>query len=75
MDSRTIKRWQAKKLHLVLQPMVGFLYRLRERMQKVGFLPSDPLFKLVCKAYESLHALFIELHYLSCDGVGKTPRD
>jgi hypothetical protein len=33
---------------------VGFLYRLRERMQQVGFLPSDPLYKRVCTAYESL---------------------
>jgi len=74
MDSRTMTRRQAALLNKALQPAVGYLYRLRERMQKVGFLPSDPLYKLVCKAYDSLHALFVELHYLSCDGAGKNPR-
>jgi hypothetical protein len=74
MDSRTIKRWQAAKLHKTIQPTLGYLYRLRERMQEVGFLPGDPLFERVCQAYDSLHRLFIELHYLSCNGTGRPPR-
>jgi hypothetical protein len=56
MDSGTLQRWQAARLFKTLQPHVGFLYRLRERMQQVGFLPSDPLYKRVCTAYESLQA-------------------
>jgi hypothetical protein len=43
-------------------------------MNKVGFRPSDPLLKRVCQAYDSLHALFIDLHYLSCSGAGNPPR-
>jgi hypothetical protein len=67
MDSGTLQRWQAARLFKTLQPHVGFLYRLRERMQQVSFLPSDPLYKRVCTAYESLQALYMELHYLSCE--------
>ena len=74
MDRQTLKRWQAAKLHRTLQPTLGYLYRLRERMQKVGFLPNDPLFLRVCQAYDAVHRLSIELHYLSCDGTGKPSR-
>jgi len=66
----SIKRWHAEKLNRVLRPCLGYLFRLRERMQKVGFLPSDRLYVLVCRAYDS-HALVVELHCLSCDGVGR----
>jgi hypothetical protein len=74
MDSRTIQRWQAEKLHRTLQPTLGFLHRLRDRMLKAGFLPDDPLFVRVCRAYDALHRLFIDLHYLSCDGTGRPSR-
>jgi hypothetical protein len=67
-----IKRSHAKELHRRLHPTVGYLSRLRERMQKVGFVTSDPLFERVTKAYESMHALSMDLHYLSCDGTGMT---
>src|SRR5438445_4705873 len=38
MDGGTIERWQAAQLFRTLGPMVGYLYRLRERMLQVGFL-------------------------------------
>jgi len=34
-----------ERVESLLQPMVGYLYRLRERMLQVGFVPSDLLFK------------------------------
>jgi hypothetical protein len=71
MARGTIERWQAAQLFRTLQPTVGYFSRLRERMDKVGFVSADPLYQRVCKAYESLHALFIELHYLSCSGAGR----
>jgi hypothetical protein len=70
MDSGTLEQWQAAVLFRTLQPHVGHLCRLRERMQQVGFTPSDPLFKRVSQAYDSVHALFIALHYLSREGGG-----
>jgi hypothetical protein len=71
MDSESIERHQAAQIRDTLRPMVGYLYRLRERMSQVGFLPSDPLFKRVDRAYDAMHALFVELHYLACEGGGK----
>jgi hypothetical protein len=38
-----LQRWQARKINRALQPAVGYLCRLRERMEKVG-LDNDPLF-------------------------------
>jgi hypothetical protein len=67
VDGGKLERWQAAKLFTALQPHVGYLYRLRERMQQVGFVPSDPLFQRVCEAYDALQALYIELHYLCWD--------
>ena len=71
MDSGTIERWQAARLRDAVRPTLGYLYRLRERMTRVGFLPSDPLFQRVDRAYNAMHALFVELHYLSCEGGGR----
>lgn len=71
MDSQSLKAWQTRRIHRSLRPNLRYLYRLRTRMEKIGFHPSDPLFKLVNQAYDSVHALFIQLHYLSCEGVGE----
>jgi hypothetical protein len=72
MKQDDIKRWQARKLAEVLHPQLGYLYRLRSRMEKTGFLPSDPYYRLVEKAYDAVHALWIETHYMSCSGAGKS---
>jgi hypothetical protein len=37
-------------------------------MLRVGFTPNQPLYQLVTRAYDELHALCVRLHYLSCDG-------
>ena len=44
-------------------------------MVKTGFPPGDPLLKLMDQAYDSMHRLFIESHYLSCDEVGRPSVD
>ena len=52
---------------------LGYLFRLRQRMDKRGFSPDDPLYQLVVNAYDALHPLTVELHYLSCkEGVGRS---
>jgi hypothetical protein len=67
-----LQPWQARKVHRALQPSVGYLYRLKARMQKVGFLDNDLLYQLVSQAYDTVHTLYIQLHYLSCEsGVGR----
>jgi hypothetical protein len=71
MDRDSVTKDQAKTINASVQPSLGYLYRLRERMVKTGFPPNDPLLKLVDRAYDSMHRLFVELHYLSCYGVGR----
>jgi hypothetical protein len=75
MDRDSVTKDQAKTINAKVQPSLGYLYRLRDRMVKTGFPPNDPLLKLVENAYDSVHRLFIELHYLSCDGVGRPSGD
>lgn len=54
---------------------MSYLGRLQPRMEKVGFPSDDRLYQLVCKTYEAIHGLCVELHYLSCEsGVGREPR-
>ena len=62
---------QAKTIRDGLFPGFNYLYRLRQRMEKAGFPSGDKLFQLVCAAYDAAHRLNVEVHYLSCDGVGR----
>jgi hypothetical protein len=71
MDRNSLTKDQAKKINASVQANLAYLFRLRERMVKAGFPPADPLFLLVERAYDSMHRLFVELHYLSCDGAGR----
>jgi hypothetical protein len=42
-----------------------------KRMEQLGFTHSDPLYAAVCRAYDAMHELNVEIHYLSCEsGVG-----
>jgi hypothetical protein len=50
---------------------MNYLVRLKTRMEEVGFPPADPLYKLVAGAYDAMHRLSVETHYLSCKGVGR----
>ena len=41
-------------------------------MLKVGFTQDDLLYQLVSQSYDTIQALFMQLHYLSCkSGVGR----
>ena len=52
----------------------GYLVRLRERMQQVGFIHTDRLFRLVVDAEHAMRDLCMALHYVSCEGgVGQRP--
>jgi hypothetical protein len=43
-----------------------YLGRLRTRLKKRGFTPADLLYQRVQGAWSAVHALSVELHYLSC---------
>jgi hypothetical protein len=68
MNSKAIKRWQAKRILDVLRPTRGYLHQLKCRMEKVGFLPGDPLFRCVERADSSMLELCMALHYMTCEG-------
>ena len=70
-----LSREQAEALREKIGPWVNYIVRVRERMTKVGFTLTDPLYQSVMKAEHALREVWIKLHYMSCaSGVGK-PRD
>jgi hypothetical protein len=76
MDSDDLTPEQAGTLYRGLVGGMTYLLRLRTRMEKTGFKPDDPVYRLVCQAYDAMHRLSIDLHYRSCkSGVGRPSKD
>jgi hypothetical protein len=64
---------QAEALVQRIRPMLCFLHACRKRLDTRGFDPKSTFYALVAKAYDAVHALHVELHYMSVErGVGKT---
>jgi len=74
MTSNDITKSQATAIREALFPGINYLYRLKTRMEKTDFPGNDKLYLLVCAAYEAANRLSNEVHYMSCDGVGRPPR-
>jgi hypothetical protein len=65
---------QAEAFRNKIQPMLRFLLFCKRRLDSRNFDPKSRLYGLVDKAYDALHSLHVELHYLSCShGVGRPP--
>jgi hypothetical protein len=63
---------QAEAFKCRVQPMLRFLHRCRRRLDTRGFDPKSSLYAAVAKAYDAVHGLHVELHYLAVKrGVGK----
>ena len=76
MQSDDLTREQARALKNKLQPMLGYLNRLKKRMHNRGFPSDDELLQAVCKAEMAMHELHVATHYLACgDNVGGPRRD
>ena len=72
MDSTKLRPWQIKKIRGSLERALGYLTRLKRRMEVTGFPPDDPLFQATVKTQHALQDLMMGLHYLGCEsGVGK----
>jgi hypothetical protein len=70
MRCEDLTREQAQVLKNKLRPMLSYLGRLKERMCRRGFVADDRLLAAVCRAEDAVHALTVEVHYLSVgDGV------
>ncbi len=65
-----VSKEQAKLLMAGLYPGTNYLARLRERMEKAGFRPSDPLFVLVSDAYDAQSKLYGKVCWLAATGNG-----
>ena len=74
LDSRTLSTGQAERLKEALGPQLRYLGRLLARMEKVGFVPSDPLYQKVKAAHDAVHDLHIHVHYLECDARRRSSR-
>src|SRR5262245_25597563 len=73
MTSDDLTTKQSQALQAKVGTMLAYLNRLRTRTEK-RFPPDDRLRQLVADAYNSVHALNVELHYLTCRNVGRSPR-
>jgi hypothetical protein len=72
MQSDDLTRQQAAALKNKLRTMLDYLSRLKPRMVNRGFLSGDPLLDAVAQAENAVHALHVQVHYLSCgDVVGR----
>lgn len=76
MRSDDLTRDQARAIKNKIQPMLGYLSRLKRRMIFKGFPPDDGLLQAVCRAESAMHELHVAAHYLSCgDTAGGRPVD
>jgi hypothetical protein len=58
-----------------LRSMLNYLGKLKRRMVQRGFLSGDPLLDAVVYAENAVHALHVQVYYLSCgDVVGRQRR-
>jgi hypothetical protein len=53
---------QAAAFGDLVQPMLGFLYRCKRRLEAKAFDHNSKLFRLVDKACDAMHSLHLELH-------------
>src|SRR4051812_3139240 len=72
MQADDLTRQEAAALKNKLRPMLGYLGKLKRRMVQRGFLSGDPLLDAMVQAENAVHALHVQVHYLSCgDVVGR----
>lgn len=76
MNSSNLTHEQLKELCRIIRRKLHFLGRLRQRMERLGFRPDDRLYLATTDAYNAVHALHVECHYLTCrGGVGRPQRE
>ena len=68
MDSKDITTAQAQAISKSLFRLANYLYRLKSRMEQVGFKSNDPLFVKVEAVHDAVFDLSIDLHYHECSG-------
>lgn len=74
MDASRLTPRQGEKLADTVGPMLGYVYRLACRMERMGWKPDDPLYVAAWQSYYALHDLHVHARYASCTpGTGGRP--
>ncbi len=66
VNSSNITREQAAAMGRVIGRHLHYLNKLVKRLDRVGFSPTDPLYLAAHRAFDGVHGLSVNLHYLSC---------
>ena len=74
MNSSQLTKEQTAKLAEEIAKHQAYFYRLRRRLETLGFPQSDITLIMVGKIHELLTELKMHVHYLSCNGVGDSTR-
>src|SRR3954464_6752839 len=69
MRREDLTREQAEAISQKIGPMLGYMNRLKKRMNQI-FARDDTLFAEVIDAADALHKLNVSIHYLSCGKTG-----
>jgi len=80
VDLSSLTPQQAKDLANRLQPMLGYMTRLTDRMQRRAWYAYDPAYVAAWKARDAMHELHVRLRYAACGlgcagNPGPPPRD
>jgi hypothetical protein len=68
MDRNDLTNEQAREVCKVIERYQRYLVRLRTRMEKRGFPATDRTYVNVCRAFDAIQTLRMDLHYLACGG-------
>jgi hypothetical protein len=66
VNSDNLTRDQAEAMLGTVRRQLRYLGKLRDRMNALSFPPNDPLYLAATGAFNAVHALSVELHYLTC---------
>ena len=66
MDLDDLTARQAGELANRLQPMLGYLTRLTNRMQERGWRAHDPVYVAAWEARDALHEVLVRVRYAAC---------
>ena len=70
MDTSDLTPQQAAALAAKLSPMLGYLVRLTDRMQKSGWRAEDEAYRAAWRARNEMHELCVRLRYQACGNPG-----
>jgi hypothetical protein len=68
VNSKNLTREQLAIIQFPVLRQLRYLGKLRDRMNRLGFMPDDELWQAATRAFNAVHELRMRIHYLSCPG-------